>query len=196
VKADPADAAVRLHDRAREEQAAGKLVAARATCRRALARFAALDGKSSPDVATVLDDHGLIEEELGDLATAEASFRRAKAILERIRARGGDDLARLRIQRATQTAAELAAFAAILGRTLTIFRRAYGPVHFEVAVNLHNLAAMQHARGDLRAAAATYRRALAMKTRVLGAGHPDTALTAHNLGALYTETDHRDSRVP
>src|SRR5262249_5494753 len=61
----------------------------------------------------------------------------------------------------------------------------------EVAVNLHNLAALRHAQSKRRVKGAReeaeqlYRRALAIKEKLFGADHPDVALTLNNLAAFY-----------
>ena len=55
---------------------------------------------------------------------------------------------------------------------------------YEVAVNLNNLAALRHARGDAAGAGRLYRRALALKEKLLGPDHPDVALTLNNLAVL------------
>src|SRR5271166_6170358 len=60
----------------------------------------------------------------------------------------------------------------------------YGPEHYEVAVNLNNLAANYHQQGRLADAEPPYRRALALKEKLLGANHPDVALTLNNLAVL------------
>jgi Tfp pilus assembly protein PilF len=85
-------------------------------------------------------------------------------------------------------AADKAALASILdalGRpgeadALAVFERAYGTAHFDVAVNLHNLAAIAHRRGDLAQAETLYRRALAIKEDVLGHDHPELVTTLNN----------------
>ena len=59
--------------------------------------------------------------------------------------------------------------------------------HYEIALNLSNLAAVHAARGDLRAAELMYRQSLAMEEKTIGPDHPDTALTALNLGVLLSE---------
>jgi tetratricopeptide (TPR) repeat protein len=66
-----------------------------------------------------------------------------------------------------------------------VFMRVYGSDHYEVAVNLNNLAALRQAGGDVREAEELYRRALALKETLLGANHPDVAVTANNLAVLY-----------
>jgi tetratricopeptide (TPR) repeat protein len=73
---------------------------------------------------------------------------------------------------------------AIYRRALVIFEKTFGPEHYEVASNLHNLAAVVCARGDLDQAEKLYRRALTIKEKLLGAESPDAALTRNNLGAL------------
>jgi tetratricopeptide (TPR) repeat protein len=72
----------------------------------------------------------------------------------------------------------------IYRRALAIFEKTFGPEHYEVASNLHNLAAVVCARGDLSDAEQLYRRALAIKEKILGVENPDAALTRNNLGAL------------
>lgn len=63
--------------------------------------------------------------------------------------------------------------------------RAARPVrHYEIAVHLHNLAAIEQACGDLEAAERLYRQALALKERLLGLVHPEIALILNNLGTL------------
>ena len=70
-------------------------------------------------------------------------------------------------------------------QALAVFERAYGPEHYEVAVNLNNLAALAHAQGRSEEAEQLYRRALAIKEKVLGAEHPDVAMTLNNLAVFY-----------
>ena len=43
------------------------------------------------------------------------------------------------------------------------FERRYGPEHYDIAVNLNNLAAVRRAKGDIEQAAQLYTRALALK---------------------------------
>jgi tetratricopeptide (TPR) repeat protein len=58
------------------------------------------------------------------------------------------------------------------------------PRRYEVAVHLHNLAAIDQACGRLDQAERRYRRALAVKEQLLGAAHPEIGLLANNLGSL------------
>jgi hypothetical protein len=69
-------------------------------------------------------------------------------------------------------------------RALRVFGRLYGDEHYEIAANLHNLAALEVAEGNWAAAERLYRRSLAIKEKLLGPDHPDTALTVAGLGAL------------
>ncbi len=67
---------------------------------------------------------------------------------------------------------------------LEVFARTRGRRSYDVAVNLHNLAAVRVERGAPAQAGRLYRRALALKTRLLGARHPDVGLTLFNLASL------------
>src|SRR5262249_29683488 len=58
------------------------------------------------------------------------------------------------------------------------------PEHYEVAVNLSNLAGLLRARGHDAEAERFYRQALAMREQLLGPEHPEVALTANNLAVL------------
>ena len=122
----------------------------------------------------------------GDFTAAEPPGRRAWEISRRLL--GEDD---------PRTLFDAVAYAAILDglqrydeseaiyrRALAIFEKTFGPQHYEVAANLHNLAAVLYARGDLAQAEQLYRRALAVKEKLLGADSIDAALTLNNLGAL------------
>src|ERR1700722_13335448 len=124
----------------------------------------------------------------GDFTAAEPPGRRAWEISRRLL---GED--------APQTLFDAVAYAAILDglqrydeseaiyrRALVIFEKTFGPEHYEVASNLHNLAAVVCSRGDLAQAEKLYRRALAVKEKLLGADSTDAALTLNNLGALLT----------
>jgi tetratricopeptide (TPR) repeat protein len=67
-------------------------------------------------------------------------------------------------------------------RVLATIERAYGPDHYETAVVLHNLAALDP---DPDHAVAIQQRVLAIKERVLGAHHPEVAAARANLGVLH-----------
>ena len=70
-------------------------------------------------------------------------------------------------------------------RALAVFVRLFGREHYDVAVNLNNLAALYQATGDIGKAERLYRRALIIKEKILKANHPDIALTLNNLAVLY-----------
>lgn len=74
---------------------------------------------------------------------------------------------------------------ALYQRALAIFTRVYGADHFEVAVTLNNLAALQHACGRLAEAEQAYQRAMALKEQLFGRQHLEVAFTANNLAMLY-----------
>ena len=69
-------------------------------------------------------------------------------------------------------------------RVLEIFERVYAPDHYEIAVNLNNLAGVRQAQGHRDEAEALYRRALASRKRCSALDHPDVAMTLNNLALL------------
>lgn len=74
---------------------------------------------------------------------------------------------------------------------LAACRASRPPRRYEVAVQLHNLAAIEHECGHLERAGRLYRQALAIKEELLGPDHPDVALIANSLGTLlYQEHRH------
>jgi tetratricopeptide (TPR) repeat protein len=85
---------------------------------------------------------------------------------------------------------------AIYRRALGIFERNFGAQHYEVAANLHNLAAALTAQGQYEEAEQHYRRALAMKESQLGADSPDVALTRNNLGSLLNDQGRPAEALP
>ncbi|MEI8259186.1 MAG: tetratricopeptide repeat protein, partial [Deltaproteobacteria bacterium] len=58
----------------------------------------------------------------------------------------------------------------------------YGDTHYEIAVNLNNLANVRWRRGDAAEAETLYRCTIHIKEKLLGRDHPDTALSVNNLG--------------
>jgi hypothetical protein len=60
-------------------------------------------------------------------------------------------------------------------------------------VQLHNLAAVEHAVGRLAQAESLYRQALSLKQQLLGADHPEVTLVAHHLATLLMERAARHS---
>jgi tetratricopeptide (TPR) repeat protein len=134
----------------------------------------------------------------GDFTLAELPGRRAWEISRHLL--GEDD---------PRTLCDAVAYAAILDglerhdesepiyrRALAIFEKAFGPEHYEVASNLHNLAAAVCARGDLDEAEQLYRRALTIKEKILGVKNPGAALTRNNLGALLNMLGRPNEAVP
>ena len=162
----------------------GRVAEAEALYRQALT---VLEGELGPDhdhVATIWHNLAGVAFAGGEFATAETHARRGLAI--RIAAAGDDDPA---------VAADRAALAPIvdaLGRhdeAAELLRQAlsiYARVHdrYEIAVTLHNLAAVEHRRGRLRRAAALGRHSLRIRARVLGDGHPELGATLVNLAVV------------
>jgi tetratricopeptide (TPR) repeat protein len=150
--------------------------------RRALAIYASHGDTSSANVAALLHNLAGLAHARGDAAAAEPLARRGILIREALTT---DPLA---------LAQDRAAFAAILidlGRLaeadqvlrqiLRIYEEVYGPVHYEVAVSLHNLGSLRFREGSWREAADLLRRALEVKVQVLARDNPDLAITLHNL---------------
>ena len=154
--------------------------------RAALAGVLTRHGEQDEFVATLHHNLGGLAHARGDFAGGLDDARKAWQIR---RALLGDD--------SPETLADAAAYAGILDglelyeesepiyrHVLAAFEQLYGPEHYEIAVNLNNLAALRYACGDPKEAEQLYQRALSIKEKLLGAQHPDTALTANNLGVL------------
>jgi tetratricopeptide (TPR) repeat protein len=58
------------------------------------------------------------------------------------------------------------------------------PRRYEIAVQLHNLAALEQECGQLERSERLYRQALTIKEELLGPDHPEVALIANSLGTL------------
>jgi tetratricopeptide (TPR) repeat protein len=71
-----------------------------------------------------------------------------------------------------------------LDQALAACKAARPPRHYEIAVQLHNLAAVDQACGHPQRSEQLYRQALAIKEDLLGPDHPEVALIANNLGTL------------
>jgi tetratricopeptide (TPR) repeat protein len=154
--------------------------------RQALRSIVAVHGEESLAAGVVYHNIGAILHSRGDFAAAEEPGRKVRDISRRLL--GEDD---------TRTMLDAAAYAGILDglerypesepiyrRALTIFEKAFGPGHYEVAATLHNLAAVLAARGCPEEAEQHYRRALGINEDLLGPDSPDVALTHNNLGGL------------
>jgi tetratricopeptide (TPR) repeat protein len=153
---------------------------------KALDAVVKLNGEDCLACSVIYHNIGGILHSKGDFTAAEPPGRKAWGISRRLL--GEDD---------PRTLFDAVAYAAILDglqrydeskaiyrRALVTFEKVFGPEHYEVASNLHNLAAVLCTRGDLDEAEKLYRRALAIKEKLLGAESPDAALTRNNLGAL------------
>jgi tetratricopeptide (TPR) repeat protein len=81
---------------------------------------------------------------------------------------------------------------ALFDEALTICRKARPPRHYEIAVQLHNLAAIYQALGEPARAEQLYRQALAIKEMLLGGEHPEVAVIADKLGTLIQDRSRRD----
>jgi tetratricopeptide (TPR) repeat protein len=71
---------------------------------------------------------------------------------------------------------------ALFDKVLRTVEEGYGPDHYEVAVAVHNLAALDPNPSE---AEKGYLRALTIKMRRLGVRHPEVGALWANLGALY-----------
>jgi tetratricopeptide (TPR) repeat protein len=156
----------------------------------ALCTVTAIHGEDCLASSIIYHNIGGIFHSKGDFASAEQPGRRAWEISRRLLGEDNpgtlfDAVAYAGILDGLQRYGESEA---IYRRALAIFDRTFGPEHYEVAANLHNLAAVLCVRGDLDQAEQLYRRALAIKENLLGAGSPDAALTLNNLGALLNRT--------
>ena len=72
----------------------------------------------------------------------------------------------------------------LLEEAMAACHRARPPRRYEIAVHLHNLAAIDQASGRTAAAERGYRRTLSLKEELLGPEHPEVALVANNLATL------------
>ena len=70
-------------------------------------------------------------------------------------------------------------------RSLSIYEKALGPDHPNVAISLNNLAGLYNDLGDYSKAEPLYKRSLAIREKALGPDHPDVAISLNNLAGLY-----------
>jgi tetratricopeptide (TPR) repeat protein len=133
-----------------------------------------------------------LHHNLAGLAYARRRYQQAE-----MHARQAVSLRRAARGNATGVAADTAVLAAILtarhrhdearrhlDSAIAVCRAARPPRRYEIAVQLHNLAAVEQASGLPHRAESLYRQALAIKEELLGADHPEVALIANNLGTL------------
>jgi tetratricopeptide (TPR) repeat protein len=145
-----------------------------------------------------LDSKAALQHNLAGLAYAlqrneQAEMHARKAVELRRQAPGATDV---------DVAADLAVLgSAVAGQgrygearvlfeeALSACRAARPPRRYEIAVHLHNLAAIDQADGMSEAAEQRYRQTLAMKEELLGGEHPEVALVLNNLGTLLDQQD-------
>lgn len=167
----------------------GRFSAAQQLYEDALRTIAASQGERSLAAAAVYHNIGGMLHAQGDFAAAQAPAWEAWQISREVL---GDD--------APGTLQDLCAYAAILDgleryeeserlyrQALAAWQNAVGSEHYEIAANLHNLAAVLARRGFLQEAEEHYRRALAIKEKLLDEDSVDIALTRNNLGRLLAE---------
>src|SRR4030042_2026133 len=70
-------------------------------------------------------------------------------------------------------------------RALSIYEKALGPDHPNVADSLNNLAALYKALGDYQKAQPLLTRSLAIKEKALSPDHPNVAISLNNLAVIY-----------
>ncbi|MBW2368638.1 MAG: tetratricopeptide repeat protein, partial [Deltaproteobacteria bacterium] len=76
----------------------------------------------------------------------------------------------------------------------SIYEKALGPDHPDVAMILNNLASLYVNQGRYTQAELLYKRALSIYEKTLGPDHPDVATSLENLAVLYRAIN-RDEKV-
>jgi tetratricopeptide (TPR) repeat protein len=144
---------------------------------------------SSPDSAA--DARAVLHHNLAGLAyargeyeDAEREIRTALAIPGRCAAARAADKGLLGAVFAARGRHEEAG--AVLRRVLSEMEQLHGPSHYEVAVVLQNLAALDQRRDPLQAEQ-LYERALRIKRRRLGRTHPEVGVLLNNLATLHSQ---------
>ena len=164
----------------------GKFDAAERLYLDTLATLKQQHGSHHPDVATIYHNLAGLNHARWDYATAETWARQSYQLHLKLFG-----------EQHPQTIADGAAFGSILHglgqwdkaiehfkTAITFFERQFGSKHYDVALNLNNLAASEQAKGNFVAAEQAYRRALEIKTHVLGKSHPELAITLNNLASV------------
>ncbi len=147
-------------------------------------------GNHHPDVASIYHNLAGLNHARGDYQTAETWARQSYQLHRELFG-----------AQHPQTIADGAAFGSILHglkqwdkaiahfeTAITFFEQQFGSVHYDVALNLNNLAASEQAKGDFSQAEQAYRRALEIKTQILGESHPELAITLNNLASVLKQT--------
>ena len=141
-----------------------------------------------PDDLAVLHLAGLAYAR-GDYEHAERAIRTALAVPGRSAAGHAADKGLLGAVLAARGRPEDAR--AVLRRVLTEMEHLHGPSHYEVAVVLQNLAALDQ-RVDPVRSEELYERALRIKRRRLGRSHPEVGVLLNNLATLHSQQEHDD----
>jgi tetratricopeptide (TPR) repeat protein len=148
-------------------------------------------GASRGDAATLQHNWAGLEYARSNHAQAEKHARQALTLRQQIprvaRVDVAADLAVLGSTIAGQHRYEEAR--ALFEQVLTICRAARPPRRYEIAVQLHNLAGVEHATGRSAVAESHYREALAIKLRLLGPDHPEVGLVTYNLATLLEQDE-------
>ena len=169
----------------------GKFDAAESLYQDTLATLQQRHGNHHPDIATIYHNLAGLNHARGDYKTAETWARQSYQLhLE------------LFGTQHPKTIADGAALGSILHgleqwdeaiehfqTAITFFEEKFGSIHYDVALNLNNLAASEQAKGNLTAAEKSYRRALKIKTQILGASHPELAITLNNLALVLKQRE-------
>jgi tetratricopeptide (TPR) repeat protein len=132
-------------------------------------------GPNDHIVGAVLSDLGMVHKYQGRLDEAERAYRRAHAVFLAARGEVAVELHGLGKRDEAET---------LLRRALAVFERTYGAHHYEIAVTMHDLAAVCEAKGDTAEAERLYRRALAIKDKRLGSDHAEIATSLKSLAIL------------
>ena len=168
----------------------GKFDAAESLYQDTLATLKQQHGNHHPDVASIYHNLAGLNHARGDYETAETWARQSYQL--HLELFGAQHL---------KTIADGAAFGSILHglkqwdraiahfkTAISFFEERFGSMHYDVALNLNNLAASEQAKGNLSAAEQAYRRALAIKTQILGESHPELAITLNNLASVLKQS--------
>jgi tetratricopeptide (TPR) repeat protein len=152
---------------------------------------------ASANVASLLHNLAGLAHAKGEPATAEPLARRGLALRQALPNPHPRSLAEDRAALAAILVdlGRLSEAGEILGDVLGSYEQTYGPVHYEIAVTLHNLGSLQFRQRDWALARQTLLRASAMKAAVLGPHHPDIAITLHNVACCELELGERDCAI-